>query len=150
PRLWWPDQPQQQEVLTRLSLGEQAVDLKKTKFGFREWGWEGKAFTLNGVPWRFRADLLHNGKLQDRDRAQVVAAWKTAGINTVRYGGMEPWVGASQEETLDFYDAAGMPVRRSGTFDGEAGSYNLVENKNGKAVPRRALFDNWVRQLRAW
>ena len=35
-----------------------------------------------------------------------------------------------------------MPIRRSGIFDGEAASYNLTENKNGKNVARKTLFDN--------
>jgi beta-galactosidase len=148
PRLWWPDQPQLQEIFTRLTLGRQTIDLKVTKFGFREWGWKGKHFTLNGIPWHFRADLLHNGKLTDTARA--AADWKKAGINTVRYWGYEPWVGSSQEETLDFYDSIGMPVRRTGIFDGQVASYLLVEERGGKTVARKALFDNWIRQLKAW
>jgi beta-galactosidase len=148
PRLWWPDQPQMQEVVTRVTVGGRTVDVRKTKFGFREWGWKGKTFTLNGIPWRFRADLLHNGKIKDKEKA--VADWQKAGINTVRYWGHEPWVGASQEETLDFYDRVGMPVRRTGLFDGQAASYLLVEDKGGKTVARKALFDNWIRQLKAW
>src|SRR5262249_37656728 len=142
PRLWWPDEPQLQEVFTRVMIGDRTVDLKKTKFGFREWSWTGKHFTLNGIPWHFRADLLHNGKVKDKDR--VVADWKKAGINTVRYWGHEAWVGESQEETLDWYDAIGMPVRRSGIFDGQVASYLLVENRGGKTVPRKAVFDNWI------
>jgi hypothetical protein len=58
--------------------------------------------------------------------------WKKSGINTVRYWGQRPWVGDSQEKTLDYFDSIGMPVRRSGIFDGEGASYNLVENKDGK------------------
>jgi beta-galactosidase len=102
------------------------------------------------VPWHFRADLLHNGKLQDKDREQIVADWKKAGINTVRYWGCEPWVGAGQEETLDFYDRVGMPIRRTGIFDGEGAAYLLVENSDGKTVARKEIFDNWRKQLAAW
>jgi beta-galactosidase len=150
PRLWWPDDPQLYEVVTRLSAGGKVVDERRTRFGFREWGWKGRHFTLNGVPWHFRADLLHNGKIEAKDRAKVVADWKRSGVNMVRYWGQEPWVGESQEETLDFFDRIGMPVRRSGLFDGEAASYQLVESKGGKTVPRKAVFDHWIEQLRAW
>jgi beta-galactosidase len=150
PHLWWPDDPHQCYVNTRLEVGGKEIDERQTKFGFREWEWKGKNFTLNGVPWHFRADLLHNGKLQDKDRKQVAADWKKAGINTVRYWGYEPWVGDSQEETLDFYDQVGMPIRRSGIFDGQNAPYALVENKDGKTVPRKALFDNWRKLLTAW
>lgn len=148
PKLWWPDDPQMYQIVTRLSLDGKVIDERRTKFGFREWQWTGPCFKLNGVPWHFRADLLHNGKVVDR--AKAAADWRKAGINTVRYWGQEPWVGASQEETLDWYDSIGMPVRRSGIFDGEAASYALVENIKGKQVPRKALFDNWIRQTRAW
>lgn len=148
PKLWWPDDPHQYQIVTRLSLDGKVIDERHTKFGFREWQWSGPCFKLNGVPWRFRADLLHNGKITNK--AKAAADWRKAGVNTVRYWGQEPWVGASQEETLDWYDAIGMPVRRSGIFDGEAASYALVENVKGKQVARTALFDNWIRQLKAW
>jgi beta-galactosidase len=150
PHLWWPDEPVQYNVITRTEVGKKALDARITKFGFRQWEWKGKELRLNGVPWHFRADLLHNGKLQDKDRKQVVADWQKAGINTVRYWGCEPWVGDSQEETLDFYDSVGIPIRRTGIFDGEGAPYLLVENKDGKTVARKAIFDNWRKQLAAW
>ena len=148
PKLWWPDDPQQYVVITRLRIGGKVVDEKHTKFGFREWQWQGQHFTLNGVPWHFRADLLHNGVLSDPKKA--ASDWKKSGVNTVRYWGYRPWVGDSQEETLNFYDSIGMPVRRTGIFDGEAASYLLVESKNGKTVARKAIFDNWIHQMKAW
>ena len=70
PHLWWPDEPQQYEVSTKVSLGDKTVDSQKTKFGFREWGWTGQAITLNGIPWHFRADLLHNGDLARKRSGQ--------------------------------------------------------------------------------
>jgi hypothetical protein len=147
--LWWPDRPTLLEANTRVFIGDDDSDFQKTVFGFREWKWSGPHFTLNGVPWHFRADLLHNGKLAPETRDKAVADWKKSGVNTVRYWGQEPWIGTSQEETLAWFDSIGMPVRRSGIFDGEAASYQLTENKNGKNVPRKALFDNWIRQLQA-
>ncbi len=149
PRLWWPDDPQLYEVRTVLNVGDRPVDVKTTRFGFREWQWTGQCFTLNGVPWHFHADTTHGGAIAEKDKPAVEAYWKKSGINTVRYWGHRPWVGASQEETLDYFDAIGMPVRRTGIFDGEGGSYNLVETKNGKRVPRKRLFDNWIRQTAA-
>ncbi len=150
PALWWPDDPQMYQVITRLAVGGKVIDERRTRFGFREWQWQGQTFTLNGVPWHFHADLLHNGEVAMKDRAKVAADWKKCGINTVRYWGMRPWVGATQEETLDWYDSIGMPIRRTGIFDGEGGNYNLVENVGGKQVPRKRLFDNWIRQMQAW
>ena len=151
PKLWWPDDPQLYQVVTRTEspLSTLREDRKQTTFGFREWQWQGQHFTLNGVPWHFRADTSHSGPIQEKEHAKIADYWKKSGINTVRYWGQKPWVGESQEETLDYFDSIGMPVRRSGIFDGEMASYNLVENKNGKNVARKALFDNWIRQTKA-
>jgi Glycosyl hydrolases family 2/Glycosyl hydrolases family 2, TIM barrel domain len=145
PKLWWPDDPKQYIVTTRLFIGDKVTDVKKTKFGFREWEWSGQHFTLNGVPWHLHADLLHNdGPIKDPEKA--VKDWKKAGDNTFRYWGYRPWTGKSQEATLDFFDAHGTAVRRSSIFDGEVAPYLLVDN--GKA--RTDLFDNWRTLLRAW
>jgi len=145
PKLWWPDDPKQYVVTTRLTADGKVLDVKKTKFGFREWEWAGQHFTLNGVPWHFHADLEYNDA-PPKDPEDAVKAWHTHGQNTFRYWGYRPWTGKSQEETLDWFDAHGVAVRRSGIFDGEAAPYLLVDN--GKA--RTDLFDNWRTQLRAW
>ena len=60
PKLWWPDDPRQYVVATRLTVGDKVIDVKQTKFGFREWEWAGQHFTLNGVPWHMHADLEDN------------------------------------------------------------------------------------------
>ena len=150
PRLWWPDDPHLYEITTKVSAGATAVDGKRTPFGFREWTWSGNQLILNGVPWHFRADLLHNGKLQEKDLKQVVDDWRKSGINTVRYWGHEAWVGNSQKETLDWYDSVGMPIRRTGIFDGQVAPYMLVEEKNGKTVARKSIFDHWIKQMKGW
>jgi hypothetical protein len=143
PRLWWPDDPQQYELVTTLKSGGRVIDVRHTKFGFREWEWKGQHFTLNGVPWHLRADTDEPSK----DPDEAVKVWKRRGQNMVRYWGDQPVFGRTQEESLDHFDRLGMPVRRSGIFDGEAASYLLLDDK-GK--PRRELFDNWVTQLKAW
>jgi len=154
PTLWWPDAPSQYTVLTRVSLGGQIVDERQTKFGFREWDWHGANFSLNGIPWHGRADLAFNGA--DRDPNAALAAWKKSGQNMFRLWTEFGWGGMDAESTLDWFDAHGVPVRRTGIFDGEgaAGFYNLTQEiqQNGKTerVANRALFDNWHRQLVAW
>ena len=144
--LWWPDDPRQYVVETTVLIVGKPADRVRTKFGFREWGWAGTTFTLNGVPWQFRADLRHTGFDNDIAPDAAVAEWKKHGQNMVRVWGDKPWTGDTQEATLDFFDAAGVPVRRSGTFDGEVASYQLVID--GK--PHTALFENWRDQLEAW
>src|SRR5262249_3150359 len=144
PRLWWPDDPRQYQVVTRLIVGGRVIDVRRTKFGFREWTWATRGFRLNGVPWNLRADLWH---MDDAKKPELALQdWKKSGQNMFRYWGERPWTGQSQEETLDFFDRNGILVRRSGIFDGEAASYQLVD---GDKV-NQALFDNWVHQLKAW
>ncbi|MDQ2730044.1 MAG: hypothetical protein M3Y56_00155, partial [Armatimonadota bacterium] len=139
PKLWWPDQPTQYQVVTRLSINGKAVDARTTKFGFREWGWQGSQFTLNGVPWHGRADVSSFGPLGEK----WLQTYHQHGQTMVRI-----WGEASNiEDDLNWYDAHGVCVRRTGIFDGEAVKYFLTGN-DGKA--RQALFDNWKTQLLAW
>ena len=143
-KLWWPDEPVLHELTLTVTANGVSLDRSRTTFGFREWGTAGNQFTLNGIPWRFRADLRHNGPTGTPDAA--VAEWKKHGQNMMRYWGTEPWTGRSQADTLDYFDRNGIAVRRSGIFDGEVASYQLVID--GK--PHAALFDNWRKQLAAW
>ncbi len=143
PKLWWPDHPTQYRVVTTLSVDGKVIDVRRTKFGFREWEWQGQTFKLNGVPWHIHADTSQTEKGHPEES---VKAWQRDGINTFRFWGPTPWVGNTQEETLDFFDKHGILVRRSSTFDGEAASYALTDGN--KARP--GLFNNWRHQLKAW
>ena len=143
PRLWWPDDPQQYQLITTLKVGDRVIDVRRTKFGFREWEWKGQHFTLNGVPWHLHADTDEPAK----DPVEAVKIWKRRGQNMVRYWGDQPWFGDTQEETLDTSTAWECRCAARGIFDGEAASYLLLDDK-GHA--RRELFDNWVTQLKAW
>ena len=149
PKLWWPQSPSQYDVVTQIKLSGKIIDTRRTKFGFREWSWNGPNFALNGVPWHGRADLFTTGDLN-----QDVAAFHAHGQNMVRVWSEDQWEGVPVPTALDFYDRTGIIVRRTGIFDGEGFNYNLIENAvvDGKQVtrPRRALFDNWDRQLVAW
>jgi len=130
PKLWWTDDPQQYVVVTRLALGGKDLDERRTKFGFREWTWDGPAFKLNGIPWHGFAD---NSTIQIDDM-------KPKGQSMMRLWGPVP---QSYDAYLDDCDAKGMPVRRTSTFDGEgaAGFYNLANQD---------LWDHYRAQLLAW
>jgi len=149
PRLWWPDDPQQYQVVTRLYVGGELVDTRRTKFGFREWEWQSPVFKLNGIPWQGRADLTQLGAA---DPEEAVATWRKNGQTMFRFWGTS-WAGMGMGETLDFMDSHGVPVRRSGIFDGEMASYALAkrEMRDGENVKvvNKALFDNWIHQLKA-
>ena len=148
PKLWWPDTPNQYSIVTTVSVAGQAADERVTKFGFREWDWHGPNFVLNGVPFHGRADLAAYNQADDA----AVALWHKHGQTMQRMWGEGLTSGLEPEAALDFYDAHGIVLRRTGIFDGEgvAGFYNLSEEVNGKYGPHRALFENWRQQLAAW
>ena len=134
PKLWWPDTPNQYTVVTTLSIDGAAVDERTTRFGFREWGWMGRNFTLNGVPWHGREDTTPHGSPES-----VLATYRKHNQTMMRF-----WYETSDmEDRLDFADAHGMVIRRTGIFDGEggAGFYN---------VHSEPLWDNYRAQLAAW
>ena len=127
PKLWWPDDPQQYNVITRLSVGGKVIDERATKFGFREWTWDSPNFKINGMPFHGFADinpLSVDGLLKNHE--SMLRVW------------------APDQKTdalLDECDAKGMPVRRTGTFDGQGAGYKM---------DNPALFDNYREQLVAW
>ena len=130
PKLWWPDDPQQYHVVTRLSVAGKVIDERTTKFGFREWSYDGPRFKLNGVPWYGFADAAHDTHIE---------SMKRRGMNMTRIWWQSP-------ETEDFQndcDAKGLVVRRTGTFDGE-GVGGFFD------VRRDDLWENYREQMAAW
>ncbi len=141
PKLWWPDEPNLYDLVTRVSVDGNVVDERHTRFGFREWDWTGTKFLCNGVPWQLWADvtLLNGGD----DPEAALATWREHGQNLWRFWGTH-FGGLDKEQTLDLMDEQGMVVRRSGIFDGQGANYlaGLADNK--------ALFDNWIDQMEGW
>jgi beta-galactosidase len=134
PRLWWPDDPYQYNVVTTLSVDGKPIDQRTTKFGFREWDWQGAGFKLNGVPWHGREDTTTSGQGD-----AFLATYQAHGQTMHRMWGESE----SDESDLDFMDAHGVCVRRTGIFDGE-GANGLYDLKNA------ALWENYRAQLGAW
>ncbi len=130
PRLWWTDDPQQYNVVTRLSAAGRVIDERTTRFGFREWSYDGPQFKLNGVPWYGFADAAHDVRIE---------AMKRRGMNMTRIWWQDPETEAFQNEC----DAKGLVVRRTGIFDGQGvgGFFDLR---------REALWDNYREQMTAW
>lgn len=145
PRLWWPDDPQLYEVVTTLSVGGKPVDVRRTRFGFREWEWDGLVMKLNGVRWQLWADCDY-----PRTPQEWLEQSRRSGMNMIRYWRRDGWGGLTRREVLDLMDEHGVPVRNSGVFDGERAAYGLVEGRGDERRPRMALLDNWKEQLRAW
>ena len=130
PKLWWTDDPQQYNVVTRLAVADKVIDERSTKFGFREWTWDGNNFALNGIPFHGFADC------------------ETTSIENLQSHGermLRVWTPTDKTAALlDECDAKGMAVRRTGIFDGEgaAGFYAIKDNPS--------LWDNYRQQLLAW
>jgi len=156
PVLWWPDRPHLYWVVTRLKRDGKVIDVKRTRFGFREWKWDSHLFTLNGVKWQMWADTNYTNSPQS-----FLELCKTSHMNQMRYWRQGMWGGMTRREVLDYFDEVGMLVRSSGVFDGQQANYggglrvpdtSKPKDERGryplKAKPE--LFDNWKHQMSAW
>ncbi len=150
-RLWWPDDVNLYDLVATVSDGGKAIDVSRTRFGFREWSWDSHVFKLNGVKWQIYGDIDTN-----YDPKAMVEQRKKSGQNTLRLwtnGGLK---GMTREQTLAYCDENGLIVRSSGTFDGQVANYGggLSEEVvvDGKQVRRAkaSLMANWKSHLAAW
>lgn len=129
PHLWWQDDPYPYNVVTRFTVADKVIDARTTKFGFREWTWDGPDFKLNGIPFHGFSDADTIGF--DRMKAN--------GQNMKRIWWQDERTAAFQ----DACDANGIAVRRTGIFDGQGtGGFYDVHNT--------VLWDNYRAQLAAW
>ncbi|MFP4381093.1 MAG: glycoside hydrolase family 2 TIM barrel-domain containing protein [Candidatus Sumerlaeia bacterium] len=157
PHLWWPDDPFLYWAVTTLKIDGKPVDVKKTRFGFREWVWDkDHHFYLNGIKWPTWADVKNTDSPQE-----FVALCEESHKNMIRYwyrGGFGPM---TRRETMNYFDEKGIIVRSSGIFDGQRANYGpgLVQDDTSKPkddrgrYPRMAhedLFNNWRKQMTWW
>ena len=131
--LWWPNDPKLY-VLTTTVASPAGVDARDTRFGFREWGWNGDLFKLNGLDWQFWADCRMGSPNQE-----FVEYAKKSGQNTIRL-----WQTHNRRHFLEFMDEAGQAVRVSNIFDGQGANYLHGLVRGGE--PNWPLFDNWCEQ----
>jgi beta-galactosidase len=147
PKLWWPDDPNLYVLRTAVRIAGKTVDVYEVTFGFREWTTQGKDFKLNGVPWHGWADCHTHSNKDD-----WLAFYRASNQTMMRFWGTS-WMGLPPDEALDFFDAAGVVVRRSGIFDGEAMSYMVGENDpdlqklHGGSKVKMDLVKNWQDQV---
>lgn len=146
PRLWWPDDPQLYDLVATVTVGGKAVDVSRTRFGFREWSWEGRDYRLNGVVWHGWADCFTAG-----DAQSWIAFYRKSNQQMMRFWGTN-WMGMAPEKALDFFDQQGVVVRRSGILDGEAIGYMAIENdpdlkKQYNSTIKMQLMENWKDQM---
>ncbi len=157
PQLWWPDTPHLYDLRTIVSIGGKAVDVRDTRFGFREWGVSAdkKKYTLNGVTWHLWAEIGTRGNtpadwLADYNRKMQ----RTTRFITAGQAGQNAhfWNGLEVHETLDFFDKGGVTVRRNTTVDGEVIGYKFIEDdlearkRNGGSEIKMDLMRNWLDQ----
>jgi beta-galactosidase len=154
PKLWWPDAPNLYRLRTTLLAGGKPIDVKETRFGFREWRGEGTKFTLNGVVWHLWADLIG----EHQSATNWLAAYKrtnqrTARLSTAGQAGHESrWLGMEPRDALEFCDRNGVVVRRNTTLDGETIGNAFSESdpetrqQQGGSELKLALMKNWLDQ----
>ena len=58
-RQWWPDSPELYYIDVILHSGNEIVDVKTARFGFKSFEVRGKQFYLNGTPINLRNDSWH-------------------------------------------------------------------------------------------
>jgi beta-galactosidase len=155
PKLWWPDAPHLYDLRTTVKVAGKPVDVRHTTFGFREWGVEGKHFTLNGVRWRGWNVATIEANTPD----EWLSFYRKTNQTTMRMsgatqGGPRPFFGMSPDDALDWMDRHGVPVRRCGILDGEAIGSMAVENdpelkKLYQSDIKMELMNNWVEQTAA-
>jgi len=144
PRLWWPDEPNLYLLRCDVVVGGRVVDRSDTRFGFREWGWEGRDFTLNGIVWHGWADCFRQSTPQD-----WLDFYRAKNQTMMRFWGTT-WMGMAPRDALDFFDENGVVCRRSGTLDGERHGYNVVENDpdlKTESPIKMDLMRNWLEQM---
>lgn len=57
--LWTPEHPNLYAAILRLNAGRQVADTKYTRFGWREWTFNGTDHCLNGIPYPLKGDSWH-------------------------------------------------------------------------------------------
>jgi hypothetical protein len=152
PTLWWPGaNPHLYHLRTTIRQNGKDIDVSETPFGFREWGNQGKDFTLNGVVWHLWADLQPG-----KDAQEFLANYRKTRQKTMRYMGVSQggvnWMGLEPQRALDFFDQNGVVVRRCGPLDGEAIGYMAVEDdpdlkKRYNSEIKMDLMQNWRDQM---
>ncbi|MHB1157985.1 MAG: glycoside hydrolase family 2 TIM barrel-domain containing protein [Phycisphaerales bacterium] len=136
-KLWWPDAPNLYDLRVTVRTGEKVLDVSDTRFGYRQWTMDGTDFKLNGVKYRAWADCF---SVSGKD------AWLDFYHKThqtmMRFWGIHwgPATDMSPNQVLDWSDAHGVVVRRTGILDGELMSYQ----------PLPELAGHWKDQVVAW
>lgn len=155
--LWWPDAPYLYWVETELVQDGRVVDLKRTRFGFREWDWSSDEFRLNGIVWPLWADLTENGSSPEKQ----VEHFHQVNQNMIRYWHDGGFGGFTRREAMDYYDEHGLIVRSSGMLDGQIANYGgglreedpTAQPDNRGRRPLKAktrLWDAWRDHLAYW
>lgn len=145
-KLWWPDDPNLYTLRTTVKIAGKSADVANQTFGFREWGWQGKNFTLNGVPFHGWADTF-----TAPSKEKWLELYKKNNQTVMRFWGTR-WLGLTPDDALDFFDKNGVVVRRSGTLDGETIGYMAAEQdpdlkKLYNADIKMQLMNNWLDQM---
>lgn len=84
---WSPESPNLYGMLIRASSGKKQIDSKYTRFGWRQFGFTGNQFLLNGMPFVMKGDSWHFLGIPQMTRRYAwswFTAMRDANLNAVR------------------------------------------------------------------
>jgi len=122
--LWSPDSPNLYGLITEVKLGDELLDRRVTRFGWREFGFDqDQRFTLNGKPLRLNIELCHFFGVAHLSPRHAVAWYrmlKDCNINAVRFHAM-PY----PRFYLELADEMGILVHAETAIYGSHADFNL-------------------------
>lgn len=126
-KLWWPaeaasERPDCYLLRTTVRRDGVVVDVRETRFGFREVAIRGKDVLLNGIPWRFWNWL---GVPEARTEEEWLEGYHRQKSRFHRFSAEADELWATREAALAFHDRHGVPGRLSTCINGMFVNFDL-------------------------
>lgn len=110
PRLWGPEDPHLYYLVTRLVEGDREHEVRRTRFGFREFWTEGDKLILNGTPMHFLATAGHPRGSLDKELSKEAAIDFYRRIREAGCVGMRLHANVWPKWWYEAADEVGMPL----------------------------------------
>lgn len=129
PRLWAPEDPHLYELITRASAGGAELDVRDTRFGFREFWTDGMHLVLNGTRMKFLATAGHPRGELDGELSKDGAKDFYRRIREAGCVGMRLHANIWPEWWYEAADEVGMPLIMESALFCYSSSYALSKPK---------------------